>query len=60
MANRPAPVKQADVTRYIRGAQACGIVVGVVRVLPDGTVELIPKGSEPSRFSGPDPDELLR
>lgn len=60
MVNRPATVKQADLTRYIRGAKAAGVTIGRVLVRPDGAVEIIPKGSEPTGHSGPDPDELLR
>lgn len=60
MANRPATVKQADVTRYIKGAMAAGFPVGRVLVRPDGTVEIIPSGAQPVAGIGPDPDELLR
>lgn len=59
MANRPATLKQADLTRYVRAVQAAGIVVGRVLVQPDGAVEIIPKGAETVGFNGPDPDELL-
>lgn len=60
MANRPATLKQADLTRYVRAVQAAGVVVGRVLVRPDGAVEIIPKGADPTGFNGPDPDELLR
>jgi hypothetical protein len=60
MANRHAVVKQADLTRYVRAVQAAGVTVGRVLVRPDGAVEIIPKGSDPTGFAGPDPDELLR
>lgn len=60
MANRPAPLKQADMTRYLRAFQAAGITVGLVLVRPDGVVEITPKGAEPTGFRGPNPDELLR
>ncbi len=60
MANRPALVKQADLTRYTRAVMAAGIAVGRVLVRPDGTVEIIPMGAEPGVGIGPDPDELLR
>lgn len=59
MANRPAPVKQSDVTRYVRAVQAAGITVGLVLVRPDGAVEITPMGAETSGRKGPDPDELL-
>jgi hypothetical protein len=60
MANRPALVKQADVTRYVRGVQAAGVAIGRVLVRPDGAVEIIPKGGEGTGLTGPDPDELLQ
>lgn len=60
MANRPATLKQADLTRYVRAVLAAGVIVGRVLVRPDGAVEIIPKGAEPSQGIGPDPDELLR
>jgi len=60
MANRPALLKQSDLTRYVKAVQAAGVVVGRVLVRPDGAVEIIPKGADPTGFSGPDPDELLR
>jgi hypothetical protein len=60
MANRPALLKQSDLTRYVRAVQAAGVTVGRVLVRPDGAVEIIPKGGEQAGYSGPDPDELLR
>jgi hypothetical protein len=60
MANRPALIKQADVTRYVRGVMAAGVTVGSILVRPDGSVEITPKGADRSNGSGPDPDELLR
>jgi hypothetical protein len=38
MSRRPARITQADVARAIRAAQQCG--AGVVRVLPDGTIQI--------------------
>lgn len=60
MASRPALVKQADLTRYIKAALAAGLPVGRVLVRPDGGVEIIPAGVAVSATLGPDPDELLR
>jgi hypothetical protein len=60
MANRPALVKQAEITRYVRGVMAAGVSVGRVLVRPDGAVEIIPKGAEPTAGIGPDPDEYLK
>jgi hypothetical protein len=41
MSRRPARVTQADVARAIRAAQQCG--AGEVRVLPDGTIAILPQ-----------------
>jgi hypothetical protein len=60
MANRPAAVKQADVTRIVKGVVAAGIVPGRVLVRPDGAVEIFPIGAEAIGLAGPDPDELLK
>ncbi|WP_374374951.1 hypothetical protein [Tabrizicola sp.] len=60
MANRPALIKQADVTRLVKGVVAAGIPFGGLRWRPDGSLEIIAKGAEPTGFTGPDPDELLR
>lgn len=60
MANRTATVKQSDLTRYVKAVLAAGVQVGRVLVRPDGGVEIIPKGAEPSATLGPDPDELLK
>lgn len=37
MAARPAPFKQVDLTRVVKGVIAGGISVGRVEVKPDGT-----------------------
>ena len=61
MANRPATIKQVDVTRTIKGAQAAGFVVGRIEVDQlAGKIIIYPKGAEMSQGIGPDPDELLR
>ncbi len=60
MANRPAVLRQAELTRYVRAVEAAGVPVGRVLVRPDGAVEIIPKGAEWNGPKGPDPDELLR
>lgn len=60
MASRPALIKQADVTRLVKGVVAAGIPFGGLRWRPDGSLEIIAKGEETSTGVGPDPDELLR
>lgn len=59
MANRPATIKQAEVTRLVKGVMAAGIPFGGLRWRPDGSLEIIVKGAEAPGI-GPDPDELLR
>lgn len=41
MANRPAIVKQSDLTRYIVATVKAGVPVQRVTIAPDGTVTLI-------------------
>lgn len=61
MANRPATIKQAEVTRLVKGVMAAGVVVGRIEVdYLAGKTIIYPKGAEPSQGIGPDPDELLR
>ena len=58
MANRPALVKQADLTRYVAGVKRAGIPVLGVKIAPDGTVTLITAETGPG--NGPNPcDRLL-
>ena len=58
MANRPATIKQVDVTRSIKGALAAGFAVGRIEVdQVSGKITIFPMGA-PSGI-GPDPDELL-
>ncbi len=44
MTNRPATLKQSDVTRIVKGVVAAGIPVERVVVHPDGGLEIIAKG----------------
>lgn len=60
MANRPATIKQVDVTRSVKGAMAAGFAVGRIEVDQlAGKIIIYPKGAEAGGI-GPDPDELLR
>lgn len=58
MANRPAALKQSDLTRYLKGMRAADFSDGRVLVRPDGTHEIIVGKVDPNA-AGPDPDELL-
>lgn len=40
MTARPAPVRQADLARYLKAAATAGLPVAAVRIAPDGTVIL--------------------
>ena len=44
MPNRPAPFKQADVTRALKGWAAAGLSEPRVECRPDGTIILTPAG----------------
>lgn len=59
MANRPAALKQSDLTRYLKAVRAAGFADGRVLVRPDGTHEII-AGRVAADAAGPDPDELLK
>jgi hypothetical protein len=48
MANRPATVKQAELTRYIAAAVKAGLAVQRAIVASDGTVTLVFGGSAAS------------
>ena len=37
--------KQADLTRAAKGARNAGIDIALVRIEPDGTILIIPKGT---------------
>ena len=58
MSNRPANLKQSDLTRYAKAMQAAGVSEWRVDLLPDGTVSII-AGKAPASQRGPNPDELL-
>jgi hypothetical protein len=53
MSGRKALVKQADLTRMVKGAQAAGVAVGEVRIEPDGTVRIIPASVAPQLGANP-------
>lgn len=58
MANRPALLKQADLTRYLKAVQASGVSVGRVVIGKDGSVSIFPTGA--GDLEGPNPcDRLL-
>ena len=59
MANRPAPLKQNDLTRYAKAMRAAGFSVVRVELEPTGKVSII-GGSVANVAAGPDPSELLR
>lgn len=59
MANRPAPLKQSDLTRYAKALRAAGVKEWRITVEPNGTHTII-AGQLPDTLAGPDPDELLR
>lgn len=46
MTNRPAPFKQVDVTRAIKGAENANMEVAAAYIKPDGTIIVIAKGEE--------------
>ena len=59
MANRPALLKQADLTRYLKAVQAAGVSVGRVVIGKDGSVSIFPAGA--GDLEGPNPcDRLLK
>lgn len=61
MANRPAPIKQVDVTRSIKGAMAAGISPGRIEVDQLlGKITIYPMGTDAGHGIGPDPDEFLQ
>ena len=60
MPARPAVIKQAELTRYIKAVMAAGVIVGKITVRPDGGVEILPLGSG-TDDAGPNPcDRLLK
>lgn len=48
MANRPALIKQSDLTRYAKAMQAAGVTDYRVIVRPDGTQEIAVGQSKPA------------
>lgn len=59
MANRPALLKQSDLTRYFKAMKAAGFDEGRVEVKPDGTHVIVAGGADPN--SGVNPcDRLLK
>ncbi|WP_210878080.1 hypothetical protein [Roseovarius autotrophicus] len=60
MPNRPATVKQADVTRAVKGAVAAGLAVGRVEIdQRNGKVIIWPAGASDGT-SGNEWDEVLK
>jgi len=60
MANRAAPVKQSDLTRYLKAATAAGVAVARIEVASDGTVRIFSLGATPDD-DDPNPcDRLLK
>lgn len=60
MPNRPAAIKQVDVTRAVKGAVAAGLAVGRVEVdQRNGKVIIWPAGA-PDGTSGNEWDEVLK
>lgn len=57
MPQRPALVRQSDLTRLIKGAVAAGVIVGRIEARPDGSVIIIPQGSAPA--TDPNPFDTL-
>lgn len=60
MANRAAPVKQSDLTRYLKAATAAGVPVAKIEVARDGTVRIFSLAAT-SGDDDPNPcDRLLK
>ena len=59
MANRPALMKQSDLTRYLKAMQAAGYQTGRVEVKPDGTHVIIPGEGVAANAANPC-DRLLK
>jgi hypothetical protein len=58
----PAPFKQSDVTRALKGAVAAGLPVGGCEIDPaTGVIRIYTQGQMPKGSTRrPDPDELLK
>ena len=60
MANRPAMLKQSDLTRYAKAMRAAGFAEWRVEILPNGKHSIIAGAASQQDAIGPDPDELLK
>ncbi|GGF76966.1 hypothetical protein SAMN05216376_11240 [Mameliella alba] len=58
MANQPAKIKQAELTRYVAGVVKAGVTIGKISIAPNGTITIVPAGS-PSDDSANPCDRLL-
>jgi hypothetical protein len=58
MGNRPATLKQADLTRYIAATVRAGVPLVQITIAPDGTVTLI-AGSATGEAAANPCDRLL-
>lgn len=52
MTPRPAPFKQIDVTRAIRGAAAADMQVAAAYITPEGGIVIIAKGEQVTSAKG--------
>lgn len=59
MGRQPALIKQADLTRLIKGAVNAGVAVGRIEVKPDGSVIIFP-GTGQEQVSVNPFDEMLK
>lgn len=59
MANRPALLKQSELTRYLKAMKAAGNEGGRVEVKPDGTHVIFTGDSDPANGANPC-DRLLK
>ncbi|BBU55278.1 hypothetical protein [Mameliella alba] len=53
MSNRPATIKQADLTRLLNAMQKAGVAIGKVTHEPNGTLTIYPAGKPASSNSNP-------
>ena len=60
MTNRPALLKQSDLTRYAKAMRAAGVADWRVDVFPNGKHSIIAGAVSKQDPIGPDPDELLK
>ena len=58
MANQPAKIKQAELTRYVAAVVKAGVAIGKISIAPNGTVTIIPAGA-PSDDTANPCDRLL-